>query len=526
MSSRLTPRRRLGAGGLALGLVLGATAAGITAPSAATAAEKKSGAAAERGSGPTVDRLSRQLQRATTPQGVREHMLRLQAISDANGGNRSTGTPGYQASKDYVVNRLRDAGYRPQVQPFFVDVFRENAPTELEQVSPDPTTYVADEDFAVMDYSGSGEVSAEVVVVDTDLSPNATSTSGCEDDDFANFPEGAIALMQRGTCAFADKVANATEAGAVGAIIFNRGTEGEAGVVAGTLGGPGDYAPAVGASYATGLDLADAGSVARIAVDATSENARTWNVVAETRSGNGGNVVMAGAHLDSVAEGAGINDNGSGSAGLLELAEAAAERGSFRNTVRFAWWGAEEQGLFGSDHYVSDLKADNPGALADIRMYLNFDMISSPNFVRFIYDGDGSAGGPVGPAGSAAIEKSFRKHFRGKGLTSAPTEFNGRSDYGPFIAEGIPAGGLFSGAEGVKTEEEAALFGGTAGEAYDACYHLACDDINNVSMRAVNQFTNAMADVTARYGASTRALNADYERTSRAFTPRSDAARR
>ncbi|VXB98709.1 M28 family peptidase [Nocardioides sp. AX2bis] len=524
MSSRLTPRRRLGAGGLALGLALGVTAVGTTGTGTASAAEKKSDRSVALG--PSADQLSRQLQRATKPQGVREHLLRLQAISDANGGNRSTGTPGYQASKDYVVDRLRDAGYRPQVQPFTVDVFRENAPSELEQVLPDPTTYVGDEDFAVMEYAGSGDVTAEVVVVDTDLSPSATSTSGCEDADFAGFPAGSIALMQRGTCGFVDKVTNAGEAGAAAAIIFNRGTEGEDGVLNGTLGGPGDYIPAVGASYATGLDLADDGTVARVAVDAVSESARTWNVVAETPYGNGGNVVMAGAHLDSVAEGAGINDNGSGSAGLLELAEAAAERGYFRNTVRFAWWGAEEQGLFGSDHYVSDLKADNPGALADIRMYLNFDMIGSPNFARFVYDGDGSTGGPEGPAGSAAIEKTFRKHFRGKDLASAPTEFNGRSDYGPFIAEGIPAGGLFSGAEGVKTDEEAALFGGTAGEAYDACYHQACDDISNVNMRAINQFTNAMADATARYGTSTKALNADYERTSRPFTPRSDAARR
>ncbi|WP_344342090.1 PA domain-containing protein, partial [Streptomyces rhizosphaericus] len=157
-------------------------------------------------------------------------------------------------------------------------------------------------------YSGSGEVSAEVVVVDTDLSPSATSTSGCEVDDFATFPDGAIALMQRGTCAFAVKVANATEAGAAGAIVFNRGTEGEDGVVAGTLGGPGDYVPAVGASYATGLDLADAGTVARIAVDATSENARTWNVVAETRSGNGvpGAGVLGGGVDRDPRDGAGV----------------------------------------------------------------------------------------------------------------------------------------------------------------------------------------------------------------------------
>ncbi len=223
----------------------------------------------------------------------------------------------------------------------------------------------------------------------------------------------------------------------------------------------------------------------------------------------------------------GINDNGSGSAALLEVAESFAERGTpYRNTVRFAWWGAEEQGLFGSEHYVSDLKADNPGALTDIRLYLNFDMVGSPNFVRFVYDGDGSTGGPVGPAGSAAIEGTFTRHFESKGLASAPTEFNGRSDYGPFIAEGIPAGGLFSGAEGVKTEDEAEVYGGEAGVAYDECYHQACDTITNVNMRAINQFSDAMADAVARYGLSTRDLQADYERKSRPFHARSHHPRR
>ena len=523
MPPRPTPSRpvvgRLGIGGLAVGLALGASAASGVSPSVA---------APEPSSTQLPPRLvSRQLQHAVKPQGVRRHLLRLQAIADANDGNRSTGTEGYRDSRDYVVERLRAAGYHPLVQPFNVDVFRQLSPTELEQVEPDPTTYVAEEDFAVLEYAGSGDATGEVVLVDTDLTPSDTSTSGCESSDFTDFPAGAIALMQRGTCAFADKVANATAAGAVAAIVANRGTEGEDGAFSGTLGGPGDYVPAVGASSATAQDLADQGTTARVAVDAVSENARTWNVIAETPGGRGGNVVMAGSHLDSVAVGAGINDNGSGSATLLEVAEGLAETGlPTRNKVRFAWWGAEEQGLYGSSHYVDDLKADNPAALGDIRLYLNFDMVGSPNFVRFVYDGDGSTGGPVGPAGSAAIEKSFRRHFRSADLASAPTEFNGRSDYGPFIAAGIPAGGLFSGAEGVKTEEEAATFGGAAGEAYDACYHADCDTIANVSMRAINQFSDAMADGIGRFATSTRSLADDYERTSRSFRPHSDLSRR
>ena len=162
-----------------------------------------------------------------------------------------------------------------------------------------------------------------------------------------------------------------------------------------------------------------------------------------------------------------------------------------RQQVRFAFWGAEESGLLGSTHYVEDL---SDAALEEIYANLNFDMLGSPNYVRFVYDGDGSATGTAGPRGSAQIEAIFNNYFAGKGLPTAPTAFDGRSDYGPFIDVGIPAGGLFSGAEGIKTAEEAAIFGGTAGAPYDSCYHQACDTVNNLSSKALNEFGDAVAD--------------------------------
>ena len=124
-------------------------------------------------------------------------------------------------------------------------------------------------------------------------------------------------------------------------------------------------------------------------------------------------------------------------------------------------------------------------------------MLGSPNYVRFVYDGDGSSGGVSGPPGSDSIENVFTDYFASKGLASEPTDFDGRSDYGPFIAAGIPAGGLFSGAEGVKTAEQAAAYGGTAGEAYDPCYHQACDDITNLSDDALSEMGDAAAHATA-----------------------------
>jgi Zn-dependent M28 family amino/carboxypeptidase len=141
---------------------------------------------------------------------------------------------------------------------------------------------------------------------------------------------------------------------------------------------------------------------------------------------------------------------------------------------------------------------------------LNFDMIASPNFVRFVYDGDlsDSAPPPSGaPEGSAQIEELFLDYFADQGLATEPTEFSGRSDYGPFIEVGIPAGGLFTGAEGLKTPDQAAVFGGIAGEQYDPCYHLGCDDIGDLSLEALDQMSDAAAHATISLAQSTQAIN-------------------
>jgi Zn-dependent M28 family amino/carboxypeptidase len=214
---------------------------------------------------------------------------------------------------------------------------------------------------------------------------------------------------------------------------------------------------------------------------------------------------MAGAHLDSVNAGPGINDNGSGSAAILEVAEQMAKVEP-RNKVRFAWWGAEESGLVGSTYYVNNLPADQ---LAKIALYLNFDMIGSPNHVFFIYDGDDSdtVGAGPGPAGSAQIEKTFERFFNERGIPFKGTDFSGRSDYGPFIAAGIPSGGLFTGAEGTKTADEAAIWGGTAGVAYDPCYHQACDNYANNNDTAIDVNSDAVAFSVLQYAMNTEEIN-------------------
>jgi aminopeptidase Y len=177
-----------------------------------------------------------------------------------------------------------------------------------------------------------------------------------------------------------------------------------------------------------------------------------------------------------------------------------------RNMVRFAWWGAEEAGLVGSEYYIFSLSDEE---LAQITLYLNFDMVGSPNHVFFIYDGDDSDGvgaGP-GPAGSAQIEKTFERYFNSVGEPFKGTDFDGRSDYFWFIAADIPAGGLFTGAEGEKTAEEAAIWGGTAGVAYDPCYHQACDTFANNNDFALDVNSDAIAYAVLKYAMNTEDVN-------------------
>jgi aminopeptidase Y len=214
---------------------------------------------------------------------------------------------------------------------------------------------------------------------------------------------------------------------------------------------------------------------------------------------------MAGAHLDSVPSGPGVQDNGSGSAAILEAAVQMAKVKP-TNTVRFAWWGAEESGLVGSTAYVNGLTEEERDRIA---LYLNFDMIGSPNHVFFIYDGDDSdgAGAGPGPEGSAQIEQVFERYYDERGIPYLGTDFSGRSDYGPFIAVGIPSGGLFTGAEGIKTPEQAAIWGGTAGDQYDPCYHLACDTFDNISLEALDVNSDAVAYATLQFAMNTEIVN-------------------
>jgi Zn-dependent M28 family amino/carboxypeptidase len=386
--------------------------------------------------------------------GVNRHLIALQRIAEQNGGTRASGTPGFTASSAYVHDKLAAAGWQVSYQDFEFPFFQELAPAQLSRISPEPKTFTMDE-VGTFDFSGSGDVTATVQPVDVQIPPPALpgSTSGCEAADFAGFTAGNIALIQRGTCTFAVKAANAVAAGAVAVIVFNEGQPERTDPFIGDLGDP-VAVPVVGIGFDEGARfaaLAAAGPVtARVVTDTVAEIRSTRNVIAETPGGRADNVILAGAHLDSVPAGPGINDNGTGSATLLELGLQLADD-KVKNKVRLAFWGAEERGLLGSEFYVGRLSFESQ---LDIALNLNFDMIGSPNWGEFIYDGDDSDGegaGP-GPFGSAQIEALLAGYVTGvKGVPSEGTDFDGRSDYGPFIDVGIPSGGIFTGAEGIKT---------------------------------------------------------------------------
>ncbi len=443
-----------------------------------------------------VNNTFSKLLECVTLDGVREHQAAFQAIADANNGIRTSGTAGYDGSVAYVVDRMTAAGYNVSVQDFQFQTFITLSPTVLEQVAPVAGPIVNN----IMSYSGSGDVTAPVTAL---AAPPVDPTPGCEAADFAGFPAGNIALISRGACTFALKATNAYNTGASGVVIYNN----IPGTLNGTLGN--GFTLDISVTSVT-LDVgqqlaATPGLVMRLKTDTFRGIATTYNVLAESKGGDPNNVIMAGAHLDSVNAGPGIQDNGSGSAAILEVAEQMAKVKP-RNKVRFAWWGAEESGLVGSTYYVNSLSQEEQD---DITLYLNFDMIGSPNHVFFIYDGDDSDGvgaGP-GPEGSAQIEKTFEKFYNLVGEPFKGTDFSGRSDYGPFIAVGIPSGGLFTGAEGIKTADEAATWGGTAGEQYDPCYHLACDTFDNINLSAFDVNSDAVAYSVLQYAMNTEEIN-------------------
>ncbi|GAA0398075.1 M28 family metallopeptidase [Streptomyces luteireticuli] len=441
-----------------------------------------------------AERLARQLERESSAKGAYRHLKAFQGIADANGGNRAAGTPGHEASSAYVYKLLKQAGYRVSYQDF--TIWDAKTTTEkLSVLSPDPRELKVTAGRLSPSTPAAG-IQAQIAVAKVSDKP------GCTPDDYTSDTfTGKIALIKRGVCSYAEKQAAAAKAGAIGAIIYNHSGTAPARP---RFDKPADgKIPTAGISLADGEALTAAAKKGPVKLSLTIQQQHipktTRNVIAETRGGDANHVVSLGSHLDSVPEGPGINDNGSGSAGLLEVALKLARHTQHpTNKVRFAWWSGEELGLLGSDFYVKQL---TPEQRKKIALYLNFDMIASPNAAELVYDGDDSdhTGSGPGPKGSAEIEKLITDYLDRKHKPHEGTDFDGRSDYGPFIEAGIPAGGTFTGAEGIKTAAQAEKFGGKAGVAYDPNYHAKGDNLKNIDLKYFDTNIDVIAHAVGIY---------------------------
>lgn len=405
---------------------------------------------------PTQPLDSVALRQAVTTENLVGHLQALQRVADANGGHRQAGSAGHAASVDYVEGRLKAAGYHTQRQRFsyerqdlgHVTVRRVDAAAG----SPAPDASPPGRDARALTNSPPGSLTADVTAVDVNLDGDRRTTSGCETSDFAGFTAGNIALVQRGTCTFEDKVAHAAAAGASAVVIFNQGdARDRQGLFDGGLRERAAI-PVVATTYGNGAAWAAGPVTLEIAAE-TAQTVTTENLIADS-PGAAEPTIVVGAHLDGVRDGPGINDNGSGVAAVLEVAvQLAALDAPLTHGVRFAFWSGEEDGLHGSAHYVAGLDEAHRRATA---LYLNLDMVASPNPAPHVYRGFGALDHPVGGL--------MRDFLTGQGHEVSDADFRA-SDHAPFLDAGVPVGGLYTGAG-----ED-----GPGGEPADPCYHRACD---------------------------------------------------
>ncbi|BDB40284.1 MULTISPECIES: M28 family metallopeptidase [Mycobacterium] len=440
------------------------------------------------GSNTAATEFATMIRGKVTTDAMMAHLRKLQDIANANNGTRAVGTPGYDASVDYVAETLRSKGFEVQLPEFSARVFH----ADKGSLTVGDLTAEA----RALEYSRSAPDGVTGPLL---FAPEGDSP-GCTPGDYDRLPvQGAVVVVGRGACQFAQKEDAAAQRGAVALIVVDNVDEQSMG---GTLGANTDVKiPVVSVTRSVGYQLRSKSGPATIKLNAETKSFKARNVIAQTKTGSSTDVVMAGAHLDSVPEGPGINDNGSGVAAVLETAVQLGNSPQVHNAVRFAFWGAEELGLIGSRNYVESLDLEG---LKNIALYLNFDMLASPNPGYFTYDGDQSLpldqrGQPVVPEGSAGIERMLVNYLKLSGKTAQDTSFDGRSDYDGFTLAGIPSGGLFAGAEAKKSDEQAKLWGGTANEPFDPNYHQKGDTLEHIDRTALGIQGGGVAYAVALY---------------------------
>ena len=405
-----------------------------------------------------------------------KHMVAFQNIATANPGpdghpSRNIGEPGYLASAQYVAAKMKAAGYRVQLQEYTVPYFNYTAMAYFDQVAPASSTYALRADWNPATYSGSGNVTATVQPVGGILIPapsSPTNHSGCSAGDFAGFTAGNIALIQRGWCGYWTKVHNAEAAGAIGVIIFNEGSTGRTGALRGSLAPYSPVSiPVAMASYAIGVDFytkynAAQNPSAHIDVQTVHDPYRAdYNVIADSPYGDPNHVVVVEGHLDAIY-GAGMLDSASGSATILETGLKMSHTKT-RNQLRYVWFGGEELGLYGSEHYVFNLSDEDA---AKIVFDIDSDVTATPNYVMAIADPANSGNAPDwSPAMIEASQRGndyFREYFNANHLPYVDWSNDG-TDSWMFSWRNIPNTGILTGQDCCKGQDEVDLFGGYLG---------------------------------------------------------------
>lgn len=503
------PRRVMSAGHawLAVGLALLLAACQAAPTPMAPLGSGGPGFAAPRSAGPTGPLASQgnepalavALRDAIDIPDILADLERLQAIATDHGGARPAGSAGHDASVEFVSAELRRAGYLVELQPVELPAFEQRGPSVLEVVDDGGAAFEDIRDFKAMLLSGSGDVTAPLFDLGFDprVEPGQPRGLGCDPAHWTGVPAGAVVLAQPGPCRRLAVVLAAQEAGSVAIVTAYPGWTRDA-VLRPTLVDPGGIRiPVIGATEAVGAALAEAaldGASVHVATDTLVEMRTSVNVLAETPGGDPSNVLMLGGHLDSVIDGPGINDNGTGTMTVLEIAREVAALTAANPDIAPAWkvrvafWTGEEIAILGSTAYLGGIDGAARSAIA---AYLNFDMLGSTNGVRLVYD----TATATRPVEGGVIGSLFGEAFDADGLAwrAAPVGF---SDQFPFDQWGIPVGGLFAGANDAMTPGDALAFGGAAGALSDACYHLACDTIGNVDPGWLEGLARAAAWVT------------------------------
>ena len=471
------------------------------------------------------------------------HMTNFQAIADANLGpdghaSRNSGEPGYKASADYVAQVMTQAGYDVHIQTYKFNYFAYAGVPTLSEVSPIAHDYAVTTDFNPGQSTGTANASLQpadgIIIPPT---PTSSSTSGCTAADFSGFTAGRIALIQRGGCNFGVKAQNAQAAGASGVIIFNEGNPGRTGNLSGSLvdaaGNPIiPTIPVVFTSFAIGDDLltqynqAVANNTPLPTMSLTIKgivkpNTDDYNVIADSKGGDPNHVVVVDAHLDAIY-GAGMLDNASGSATILDIAQQMRNVNP-RNKLRFIWFGGEELGILGSAAYINSLSSND---LSHIGYDLDADVTATPNYILGVLD----------PAGPDLFGRTVTQTFPNrvyKASTIARDYAIGYynsigknhelfspvgTDAISFNQVGIPASGLLTGQDCCKSQAEVDLFGGTTGN-YEGnlgtsdggCVDnpfLWCDNLSNNDPNVLTFVSKAFATMVVQMAFDTKVMSA------------------